>query len=112
MEYFKQINIEDPIISLMTNIENWRYYSYCQYLLDNDSYLGKIDHFPNPTNTLSYLKSISNSTPIHLPQNKLCKIILENLQNLNKDNFYNQTLFSHKFIEYEEAIGEEENISV
>jgi len=66
MEYFKQINIENPIISHITDIENWRYYSYCQYLLDNDSYLGKIDHFPNPTNTLGYLKSISNSTPIHL----------------------------------------------
>ncbi len=112
MEYFKQINIENPIISHITDIENWRYYSYCQYLLDNDSYLGKIDHFPNPTNTLGYLKSISNSTPIHLPQNKLCKIILENLQNLNKDNSYNNTLFGHRFLDFEEAKGKEENMSM
>lgn len=108
MEYFKQINIEDSIISYITSIENWRYYSYCQYVLDNDSYLGKIDHFPNPTNTLNYLKTISNSTPIHLPQNKLCQIILQNLQNINKDNLYNKTLFSHRFIESYPIDGEDD----
>jgi len=24
---------------------NWRYYRYCQYLIDKDAYYGEIDHF-------------------------------------------------------------------
>ncbi len=27
------------------DFNNWRYYRYCQYLTDKDSYYGEVDHF-------------------------------------------------------------------
>jgi 2-polyprenyl-6-methoxyphenol hydroxylase-like FAD-dependent oxidoreductase len=30
--------------SYFDNVNNWRHYRYCEYLLDDNSYLGEIDH--------------------------------------------------------------------
>jgi hypothetical protein len=31
--------------NLLKNLDYWRHYRYCEYLLDKNSYLGEIDHF-------------------------------------------------------------------
>ena len=100
MEYFQLINVQNSLLRYMTKIENWRYYSYCSFVLDKGSYLGKIDHFPDTEHTLKYLKTISNSTPIHLPQNKLCKVLLENIALQENYEQFNRQLFNTNYIEF------------
>lgn len=100
MEYFKLINVEKTLLAYMTDIVNWRSYSYCSFVLDKDSYLGKIDHFPDSGETLKYLRTISNSSPVHLPQNKLCKILFENIGKQDNYTLYNKLLFNTNYINY------------
>lgn len=51
-------NIEKYKSDSAKDYNNWRYYRYCQYLLDKNSYYGEIDHFEKG---LKYFKSLSNN---------------------------------------------------
>ncbi len=45
VEVFKYFDTFTKSSNLIKNIDYWRHYRYCQYLLDKNSYLGEIDHF-------------------------------------------------------------------
>ena len=77
----------------INNVNDWRHYRYCGYLLDHDSYLGEIDHFHSDTREkLAYVKEISNAYPMHIGQNKLNKILYSNIKNANQSMIKGRTL--------------------
>lgn len=47
VEIFKNLDMEQSLTKQYANnnIENWKHYRYCGYLLDPESYYGAIDHF-------------------------------------------------------------------
>lgn len=49
VEIFYEIGLKEFIEKYKSDsskdINNWRHYRYCQYLLDKDYYYGEIDHF-------------------------------------------------------------------
>jgi hypothetical protein len=55
IEIFKNYNLYNKIKDIQTskNINDWRHYRYCGYLLNSNSYYGEIDHF-KPGNILNY----------------------------------------------------------
>lgn len=64
-------------------ISNWRYYRYCESILDEKTYIGEIDHFAIENNKFSYIdyiKKISNHLPSHISQYELNKILYNEIQ--------------------------------
>ena len=46
VEILKNLNIINDISNnYLSKIDSWKYYRYCSYLIDNDSYYSEIDHF-------------------------------------------------------------------
>ena len=82
MNYFDTFRYNEGKSILENNLNNlnyWRHYRYCGYLLDSDSYYGEIDHFqPDPKAKLEYINEISNAYPMHIGQNKLNKLLYNN----------------------------------
>lgn len=57
-EIYKNINLSESIdkYNYLKNIENWKHYRYCEYLLKPESYYGEINHF-RPSNIFPFIRS-------------------------------------------------------
>jgi 2-polyprenyl-6-methoxyphenol hydroxylase-like FAD-dependent oxidoreductase len=109
VETFKYLDIFNDHYfdnKFIDNIENWRYYRYCEYLLKDKSYYGNIDHFKNDIKRIiDYVRNISNAYPMHIGQNKLNEIIF------NSGNLQNQYLFGYELDDFK-YISNENNYQI